>query len=430
MMKRTVSLFVLVILSLSVILSGCTGLKETIPTPSVTPSRTAAPIPTVEPAPTPEPEKGAFETGTYRNVFMECGYAEADIQAKIDGAWDSLFYGDEDTRIYYESGDDEAYIMDIANNDVRSEGMSYGMMMCVQLDKKAEFDKLWKWAKTHMQQTEGPNTGYFAWSLTPGGVPNDTGPAPDGEEYFAMALFFASHRWGDGEAPFDYSGQARYILHEALHKPDVQGEGHCLWDRENKLIRFVPGSDITDPSYHLPHFYELFSLWADPEDSEFWKEAAAASRAFLPLTCHPETGLAPDYAGFGGWPIPTNGHDKFRSDAFRVAGNIGLDYLWFAADPWEREEADRIQAFFVKEGIGRHYSNYKIDGAPIESTHYQSTGLVAMNAMASLAAGGPHVQTMVDDLWSKSPATGEYRYYDDCLYMFALLALSGNYRIW
>jgi oligosaccharide reducing-end xylanase len=52
-----------------------------------------------------------------------------------------------------------------------------------------------------------------------------------------------------------------------------------------------------------------------------------------------------------------------------------------------------------------------------------------MNAMASLAAYGLDVPAMVRDLWGKGPATGKYRYYDDCLYMFALLALSGNYRI-
>jgi oligosaccharide reducing-end xylanase len=117
-------------------------------------------------------------------------------------------------------------------------------------------------------------------------------------------------------------------------------------------------------------------------------------------------------------------------DAYRVAGNIGLDYLWFAADPWEKELANRIQAFFVKEGIGKHYSKYKIDGTPVKSANYQSTGLVAMNAMASLAADGPNVKLFIDDLWSKSPVSGEWRYYDNCLYMFSLLALSGNYRIW
>ena len=41
--------------------------------------------------------------------------------------------------------------------------------------------------------------------------------APDGEEYYAMALFFASHRWGDGPPPLDYSVQARRILHACVH---------------------------------------------------------------------------------------------------------------------------------------------------------------------------------------------------------------------
>jgi len=309
--------------------------------------------------------------------------------------------------------------------------MSYGMMMCVQMDKQKEFDMLWNWAFTHMQIKDGPNEGYFAWSMNEDGTPRSSGPAPDAEEYFAMALFFASHRWGDREAPFDYGNQARYILRQALHKPNDPINGYSMWDSDTKLIKFVPESTFTDPSYHLPHFYELFSLWADPEDSTFWKEAATASRKYLKLACHPDTGLAPDYATFTGIPVSNNSnHDIFAFDAFRVAGNIGLDHAWFAADPWQKEQADRIQSFFIREGIGRHYSNYAVNGKPIEGTNYQSTGLVAMNAMASLATNGPNVKIMVDDLWSKSPATGKWRYYDNCLYFFSLLALSGNYRIW
>ena len=32
--------------------------------------------------------------------------------------------------------------------------------------------------------------------------------------------------------------------------------------------------------------------------------------------------------------------------------------------------------------------------------------------------------------WNESMRTGKYRYYDNGLYFFALLALSGNYRIY
>ena len=49
----------------------------------------------------------------------------------------------------------------------------------------------------------------------------------------------------------------------------------------HKLIKFIPGVEFTDPSYHLPHFYELFALWADEEDRMFWREAAGNSRGIL-----------------------------------------------------------------------------------------------------------------------------------------------------
>jgi len=38
----------------------------------------------------------------------------------------------------------------VKHNDVRSEGMSYGMIIAVLLDKQEEFDRLWKWAVQHM----------------------------------------------------------------------------------------------------------------------------------------------------------------------------------------------------------------------------------------------------------------------------------------
>ncbi len=59
---------------------------------------------------------------------------------------------------------------------------------------------------------DGPAKNYFAWSCQTNGKRNAEGPAPDGEEYFAMALFFASKRWGDGDGIFCYSKEAQNIL--------------------------------------------------------------------------------------------------------------------------------------------------------------------------------------------------------------------------
>jgi len=64
------------------------------------------------------------------------------------------------------------------------------------MDKKREFDALWNWPNTYMLITDpkNPNVGYFAWSMNTAGTPRSTGPAPDGEEYYAMVLLFAANR--------------------------------------------------------------------------------------------------------------------------------------------------------------------------------------------------------------------------------------------
>ncbi len=108
---------------------------------------------------------------------------------------------------------------DWANNDARTEGMSYGMMIAVEMNKKREFDALWNWSNTYMLITDpkNPNVGYFAWSMNTDGTPRSTGPAPDGEEYYAMALLFAAHRWGNGQGIYNYQEQANRILHTMRH---------------------------------------------------------------------------------------------------------------------------------------------------------------------------------------------------------------------
>ncbi len=95
---------------------------------------------------------GAFATGQYRNLFKEyLGKTDAEIEARVSGAWRQLREGDPDSqRLYYPVAGDMAYIPDINSNDVRTEGLSYGMMICVQLDQRAEFNRLWQFAKHYM----------------------------------------------------------------------------------------------------------------------------------------------------------------------------------------------------------------------------------------------------------------------------------------
>ena len=105
--------------------------------------------------------------------------------------------------------------------------MSYGMMISVQMNKKHEFDALWNWSNTYMLVTDpkNPDEGYFAWSMNTDGTPRSTSPAPDGEEYYAMALLFAAHRWGNGQGIYNYQEQAERILREMVHHASLTETG-------------------------------------------------------------------------------------------------------------------------------------------------------------------------------------------------------------
>ena len=269
-------------------------------------------------------KEGAFHTNKYPDLFAEIGLSGEQIEKKIRDTFNTMFF-DPEERIYFEKDERMGYVLDTGNNDARTEGMSYGMMMAVQMDRKDIFDRLWLFSKTYMYQSKGKYQGYFAWSVSPDGVKNSEGPAPDGEEYFAMALFFASKRWGDGQPPFDYSVQARDILRHCIHQSEIVKGGEPMWDSTNHYIKFVPETPFSDPSYHLPHFYELFALLADEADRSFWKKAAEESRKYLLISCHDRTGMAPEYAEFDGTPKHLFNDGQFYSDAYRVAMNIGLD---------------------------------------------------------------------------------------------------------
>ena len=373
-------------------------------------------------------------TQSQADMFQELlGKSEEEVQAKIDGAWEHFFYGNDNSqRVYYPVGDDMAYVADIGNGDVRSEGISYGMMIAVQMDKQEEFDRIWKWAKTHMYHEDGQYAGYFAWHTDFEGNHLDANPASDGETWITTALFFAAHRWGNGEGIFDYEAEANALLQTMLHKDEDGTIATPIFNSENKLIVFVPTlgrvSQFSDPSYHTPHYFDLWAEWA-AEDNETWREVTEASRAYLPTAAHPETCLMPDYADFDGKPVQFGGgaHDRFAYDAWRTTMNIAVDYAWNQADEWQVEQVNCVLEFFYSQGIDDYRSEYTLDGEPMAEFH--GTGLVAINGASAAVAGTLEQRTeFVQELWDLEFSSGQWRYYDGLLHFMSLLIASGNFN--
>jgi oligosaccharide reducing-end xylanase len=452
-------------------------------------SRVMAAAPVIERH--PGDGEGAFKTHQYHNLFAEqMGRSSAESHAKIASAFQQLFHGDgQEQRIYFETGANAngtlAYITDWANNDARTEGMSYGMMIAVQLDKKREFDALWNWSKTYMQVTDSknPSVGYFAWSMNTDGTPRSTSAAPDGEEYYVMALYFAAHRWGNGKGIYNYQAQADQILRGMRHHPQLMGTSPFrihpdaapflppdrpwpspnnrramadataqgkpwpptapdrsprqvtvgpMVDEAHAMIRFVPeiNSPGTDASYHLPAFYELWARWGPKEDRAFWAEAADVSRALFVRVTGADTGLAPDRSNLDMSPLV--GRDgkpvQFGYDSWRTVSNWSVDYSWWHKAAQEPVLSDRLQKFLFNRGIHEFPDRYTLAGMPLSMRH--SPGMVAATAVGGLAATpGATAQAFLQELWSMPVPAGEQRYFDGMLYLMSMMHVGGEFRV-
>jgi oligosaccharide reducing-end xylanase len=383
----------------------------------------------------------SFHTGQYRNIFLEAGYTQAEIDKKVENVYKDLFEGS--NKIYFEVGDSMAYVSDIKNHDARTEGLSYGMMVAVQLNKKDVFDRIWRWSKKYLQHRDGPREGYFAWSYDPVKMKqNSPGSASDGELYYITALLFASNRWGN-DTGINYYAEARYIL-DNMWKKDGTGNIYNLINVEHKQISFVPEGvayNWTDPSYHLPAFMEVWAMYAKDGHEQFYRDCADTSRVFFHRACHPVTGLNADYTQFSGTPNSTRWMPAaFRYDSWRVPMNIAMDYNWFGKDKeWQKDYAKRIQAFFKSKGIDTFEDQFNLDGSKPDfilkaGKDFQrlrhSIGLVATAASTNLIYND---FDYIHKLWNAKlePYDDGYfdPYYDGLLYLFCLMHLSGKYQV-
>jgi len=108
--------------------------------------------------------------------------------------------------------------------------------------------------------------------------------------------------------------------------------------------------------------------------------------------------------------------------------NWSVDWAWWAKDSRQPQLSDRLQGFFASQGMTNYANQFTLAGKPLSTDH--SPGLVAINAVASLAATRPRAREFVEALWNTPVPTGKWRYYNGMLQMLALLHCSGEFRIW
>ncbi len=363
----------------------------------------------------PSPRTACMAPARYRNLFTEVlGQSASDVEAKMTGLAEQLFHGSaQDQPIYFElsSNPSQAYIEDIANDDVRSEGQSYGMFIAVELNMQTEFDKLWNYAKACMQQS----SGVFAWQMNVDSCsPISTGQAPDGDEYFAEALMLAHKRWGDGGA-IDYGAEALKAM-AAVAKQD--------FNSNPAVVKFSAGSRFSDPSYVLPLFYAEWACF-DSANATLWNDAAAYARTFFPKVIDTTTGLAPYQANYDGSAYSAG--NTFNADSWRVPLNVMSDYVVNGAGTWQAGYAATNAAFWTSQGLDTYGGMYSLSGTSTD--RYHGAGLTGVNAMLAFGLSAADGTPFLQAAWDQATPTGQYRYYDGMLYMLSMLYLSGTFDL-
>lgn len=209
-----------------------------------------------------------------------------------------------------------------------------------------------------------------------------------------------------------------------------------MWNLQNLRFCSYLVLILQIPSYICHISMNCSVSGADEEDRDFWAQAAVASRKYLVQACSPITGMSAEYAEFDGSPMSrklgwsNDRHDWFYSDFYRTAANIGLDYEWFGIDEGQCAAVDRLQEFLLEDARRNQFHTYEINGTVAQSDVLHPVAIIATVAQGSLAANNPFTNEWIERFWNTPMRTGVRRYYDNCLYFFAFLALSGKYRIW
>jgi oligosaccharide reducing-end xylanase len=366
---------------------------------------------------------------SYPDAFRDLlGKSDSEISGKIERVFEQLFHGDPSTEaIFVPVGTDKAYIVDSFHNDVRTEGIGLAMIITVSLDKRDEFDRLWRYAKS-IQVVDGAAQGYFPSQCNS----PDTMSCydPFGLQNVAMALLLARGRWQTSPGSIDYGSEAAALLdmirNKEIYNCGVADRITAPFDAKSKLPYAEPtvaSAGVSSPSIVMPAYYDL---WYRATSDSFWQQAASAARAYWKASANSATGLMPVRAGFDGVAVP--GFDTFSAESHRIPFNMALDGIWSGGQSWLVDESNQLLQFFNAQGLTTYGVEFSLAGKTIQSMHNGS--LVAANGALALVATSDVRRDFANEVWNLTTPTGSTRYFAGIMQLTALVLMSGQLRVY
>lgn len=277
--------------------------------------------------------------------------------------------------------------------DTVSEAQAYAMLRAVWMDDKETFDLVYRWTEENLSRKErfGDSLLAWHWGRREDGSFGvlDWETASDADQDYALALIFASRRWG---LPH-YLTKAKEVLDDII---DIETE-----IGPDRLRYLVPGSWATkeerfilNPSYFSPASYKIFyKISGNPN----WLELVESSYNLLfrisrKLGEEDGVGLIPDWCEIveGGKVIEAKGFSPhYTWDAIRVPLRLYLDYHWFSEERAKEYLALHLYPFLLKEmnKRGKILAEYSYTGEPL--VKYESLTSYALNLFSFEVANSP-----------------------------------------
>lgn len=277
------------------------------------------------------------------------------------------------------------------NNDTRSEGVGYGMVIAAYMGDQDTFDGLWR----YYQRTS--TNGLMNWrrnGCDGGGGGGDNGSAADADIDAALALIAADRQFpGNG-----YGADAGTIL-GAIRTQLFDGgcQGVLLAGSQFDQCNCI------NPSYIPPGYYVAYG---NVEQQGFWDQARNASYDYFNAVRNPQTGLVPAWSqSSGNLQIGCNpqvagggGTAEYQADAARTPWRVAIDYQW-TGDARAEDFLDSIGGFASRQQMMRIRDRYTLAGQPANGNELSShelgrnTYVVGGFATAMVAAS----QEQIDD---------------------------------
>ena len=107
--------------------------------------------------------------------------------------------------------------------------------------------------------------------------------------------------------------------------------------------------------------------------------------------------------------------------------NMAVDYVWGSGDSREKTQIEKLHTFFNSYQSTGNVTQclFAVNGS--NASGGGSTALTATLAAGSLVSTTSNRSTYVNNLWLVGQQSGQYRYYQECVYLLGLLNVAGKF---